>query len=249
MEQYQMGQQQSVTGKTLVVFGDSWPAGAELSNPMDAFPFQLGTLLNMTTLNQACPATSIDHAVFQFLTFFKNYNKPSWPWSGPGWFNQRRQTEYVVLFCLTGKSRSWRLTQSGTEELHPRSKTPQSVNYYKYIQSDELDDFNRIKNILLVQEICKKYNTPCYFVSNWETVPQFHMIDSELLYSKTLVEILDVPTMELDKRGISTCDTLYSLVELFEKSEYIVPNVSHPNIKGHAKIAEELFKWLSQSTQ
>jgi lysophospholipase L1-like esterase len=42
---------------------------------------------------------------------------------------------------------------------------------------------------------------------------------------------------------------LYSLVDLFEKSEYIVPNVSHPNIKGHAKIAEELFKWLSQSTQ
>jgi hypothetical protein len=232
------------SSRTLIVFGDSWPAGAELANTDLSFPLLLADLLGTTVINAAEPGTSIDQAVFKFLTYFKNRGDPFFPWQKSGWFKQVPEVEFNVLFCITGKSRSWKITDDKTLEFHPKNTDIESVNYYKYIHTEEHAHYNLIKNVLLIQEICKRYNTPCYFVSNWESMPKFHMIDETKVYNKTLVEILDIQPTPLDYLGKRLAEPQANLISKFEKSRYIIPNMSHPNPSGHEKIAQELNEWI-----
>jgi hypothetical protein len=58
--------------KTLVTFGDSWPAGAELQNSEHPFGQLLANQLGCKFANCAEPATAIDNLIFQLDNYIKS---------------------------------------------------------------------------------------------------------------------------------------------------------------------------------
>ena len=121
--------------------------------------------------------------------------------------------------------------------LYPTDNTPQSTAYYKYIHSDQLDQFNRIRNILSAQQYCQARGSQILFVNNWDTTPAHCAIDQSLFYNKTLTEILNIDQRfddaDLDWHNI-------------RNHEYITPNMYHPNVAGHGVIARELSDWIKE---
>lgn len=205
----------------LVTVGDSWPAGAELEDPGNAFPFVIAKQLGINSTNLSQPATSADQALYQLL-----HNNLEVNWSNT-----------LVLFCLTGISRSMYIDYHRLREIHPTSDSLASVAYYKYIHSNELDQFNCIRNILSAQQYCQSVGCKILFVNNWDKTPKHCAIDQSLFYNKTLTEILNI-SHKLDDTDLDW----YNL----SKHEYITPNRCHPNINGHNIIAKELSNWIKE---
>jgi lysophospholipase L1-like esterase len=207
--------------KQLVVFGDSWPAGSELTNPSEhCFPSVLGELLKIQIDNQSQSGTSVDQALLRLL----NYNL----------------VDCGVLFCFTSYARYIRFDNSQDFEVHPNNKDLASLNYYTQFYSDELGKFNFLKNILIVQGVCKSLNIPIYCVTNWNTVPDHKLIDSNTFYKKSLFEILGMTNVTTE----SAKEYDFRL-QMLRNKQYIYPNSSHPNIDGHKLIAQELALWIN----
>lgn len=206
--------------KKLLVFGDSWPAGAELKQPdTECFPYVIAQQLGLELKNYARGGTSTEQALHRLLNDVDD------------WDNS------IVLFCLTGISRSMIIeNKQNTTELHPLVSTPASDAYYKYIQSDDLDEFNRIRNVLAVQQCCWQKKSKCLFVSNWNPLPTHSMIDLAKFYPKTLTEILD-----LSKNSDTQFWTSREL-----NSKYVKPNYGHPNALGHMHIGSVLSDWIKE---
>ena len=57
----------------LIVFGDSFPAGADLIDRSVAFPFLIAQTLGTAVNNYAQDSTSIDHACLEFFKFLKTF--------------------------------------------------------------------------------------------------------------------------------------------------------------------------------
>ena len=219
--------------KRLVTFGDSWPAGAELSNVRDAFPVQIAKILNIEYFNAAVPATGIDQACYYFLQDLNNYKPDTY-----NWFDKSNRFDDIILFCLSGSTRSWHFKDGTDKETTPLNKTIESKMYYSYLYTDKLAEINLIKNVIIVQQLCKSNNIPCYIVTNWEKLPDNQHIDQKFVYNKTLLGILGLGHLDPDDNHE------LDLSGDFKTSPYIYPNISHPNILGHKIIAEELANWI-----
>lgn len=208
------------TVKNILVFGDSWPAGEELQDPAThCFPYVISQNLSLNLRNYSQPATSIDQALYRMLNDVVDFDQS------------------IVLFCLTGMSRSMIIKDRDEPlELNPLVPTPASSAYYKYIHSDKLDQFNRIKNILAAQQFCLQKKVKCLFVSNWDPIPDHRAIDLTKFYSKTLTEIINLSTKD-DTTPWTQKDML---------SKFIFPNGGHPNKDGHAVIGNVLSKWIKE---
>ena len=202
----------------LVAFGDSWPAGSELPQHEmgQRFPELVAHNLGMTCANLAQPSTSIDHAVREFLNILPALKHSA------------------VLFCLTAKERGLYFENGAVKELHSQHRDPASLNYYSHVYSEELGEYQRTKNVLLVQELCARHRVPCFFVCNWNDTPKHEAINTVLFHPLSLVEILGIPNFE-------NSDLFYTLRET---SPYIVPNQGHPNLAGHQLIAQTLTTWI-----
>lgn len=208
----------------LFVFGDSWPWGAECSDPYtQAFPYLLGPLINLSVHNLSQPATSIDQLVYNFLRYYKRHLKSHL-------FNEGDS----ILFCLTGRSRSMYFDRSGTaQELHPRGTSAAELAYYQHLHSTELEIFNFQRNILICEYISDKLNCRSFFVTNWEKVPN-NLYDNVNFYHKTLAQILH-PERNHDTGNFG---------QILFPSDLITPG-HHPTELGHQKIAKELATWIS----
>ena len=203
----------------LLVFGDSWPAGAELTHPeTECFPYVIAQQLGLKLKNYSCSSTSTEQALHRLLNDVDD------------WDNS------IVLFCLTGISRSMIIRNKHTVELHPLMSTPVTDAYYKYIQTDELDEFNRLRNVLATQQVCLQKKSRCLFVSNFNPLPTHPMIDLTNFYPKTLTEILNL-TKTSDKEFWTNHDL---------NSDYVKPSVAHPNALGHMHIGSVLGNWIKE---
>lgn len=201
----------------LVVFGDSWPAGFGLKNPgEESFPELLGKQLNARVLNLSQCATSINHAVWNLFEFLKDRDD---------------QYQDKILFCLTGKIRHWHFDKGVACEIHPTNTDIVSKAYYSYIYSDELGHIEWIKNIILIQEICRQHLLPVYFVSNWDNLPDHPMIDLNNFYSKSLLNLFGFENISEEKFTNSHMNNIY------------MTNI-HPNVAGHKLIADSLGNWI-----
>ncbi len=204
----------------LVTIGDSWPAGAELQNLKDSFPSLLADHLELESINLSQPATSTDQALHRLLHATENIN-----WD-----------KTLILFCLSGISRSMYIDDQ-PREIHPTSGALIANVYYKYIHSDKLDRFNRIRNILSAQHYSNVVKSRILFVNNWDKTPEHRAIDQTLFYNKTLTEILDIG-QKLDDVDLNWNN--------LSKHKFISPNQCHPNVSGHSLIAEELGIWIKE---
>lgn len=205
----------------LVTFGDSWPAGAELADQdlHTRFPDVVAKNLKLESVNLSQCGTSIDHAVLEFL---KNIDSIA-------------DDHSAVLFCLTAIERGMYFDPQ-PQELHPQHRDLPSLSYYSHIYSQELANHNRLKNVLLVQELCEKFKVPLMFVCNWNSPPIHSLLRSHRFYHKSLVEILGIKNFEDDNNFFVTR----------EQCKYIKPNQGHPNVQGHDLIAQELTNWIKE---
>ena len=172
-----------MSNKTLYVFGDSWPAGAELhDNVKQGFPYLIAQKNDylLDNLSQAC--TSLEQATWEFVKLLERK-----PIKGGD----------IVLFCITNPDRSWYWNDGYPAEIHPRNiNHPVGSKYYKYIYSEDLARANAIKDLLMVYGWCKTLDVTCLFVYNWttplqcnSTMPGIKLLSTELFYNKSLHEI------------------------------------------------------------
>ena len=205
--------------KNLAVFGDSWPAGEELKDPSStAFPVLLSHRLGLTLHDFSQPATSIEHALRKFLQSHRVW-----------------QHDTMVLFCLTNYARSMRIESHKEIEIYPKHRTEDSINYYKFIYSNELGMFNQLKAILLVQSLCALSGVPLVMITNWNDVTDHDLVDHSKIYPQSMVEILGIPNLESEQ---------FRYIDA--KNIYIHPNQNHPNVLGHQLIADKLYEWIQQ---
>lgn len=208
--------------RDLIVYGDSWSYGAGLDNPdIESFPALLGKQLNLTVDNRSVPATSIDHLCYYFLTDCKD---------------KKFKDNDIILFCLTGQSRSMYFEDNIPQEIFPQGIKETDILYYKYFYSKKLADCNFQKNVLLCKLMCDSNKLKSYFICNWEHPPS-DLYGDYNFYPLSLLGILhpERNLMTEDHRGFGG---------LWESSPYMFDH-RHPNIIGHQKISEELAKWIN----
>ncbi len=205
----------------LVVFGDSWPHGNELDRDPKTlskrFPELIAKLLGAKCRNLSRPSTSFDGAVIEFLKNITNMTKPG----------------TAVLFCITGTDRQLCFTDGKVNELHPQNTDQISLHYYTKIYSKDLGEYNRVRNVLLIQELCNRFEVPVFFVCNWNNIPQHDLIDQTRFVPQSMVEML----------GGSNAD-----VGRWNKGllKYRMPQ-GHPNLLGHEKIATDIYNWIKEN--
>lgn len=212
--------------KKLVVFGDSWPVGAELLLDELPFPFLMAELMGMDVENLAEPASSIDQAVYRFLEFITKIPAG------------QQFADIVILFCLTSKHRGMTIINGRPKELHPQSRERHVIRYFTQIHTDELSNHNLIKNITLVQLLADHIGINVFFVSNWDRIDTLSLPVPVKLHHKTLTEILGVPSQGEDDS---------TMWETFRDSKYFIPNIAHPNFLGHKRIATALAGWIERN--
>jgi hypothetical protein len=211
--------------KKLLVFGDSYPWGAELQFPhLDAFPVVLSAKLGVELTNLSKQGTSIDQAVLTMVSTLETIGDCA---------------DLAILFCFTSYSRAMIFEDGADTELHSDNRDLVSLSYYANVYSDQLGQFNFLKSILAVQGVCKKMNIPLYCVANFNDLPSSKLIDTDLFYRKSILQILGIGNITVD----SGSDVNFA--RALANSDYIKPNDGHPNKVGHQLIAEELYTWIN----
>ena len=206
--------------KQLVTFGDSWPAGSEINKQYEnlslRFPELVASNLNIESTNLAESSTSFEGAVYKFLNCINTFVDSS----------------TAILFCLSGLDRQICFQEDKIYELHPAINDTVTLNYYSHIYSKSLGEHNRIRSVLLVQELCRRFAIPVFFVNNWNDSPKHLLIDQHNFMKTSLVEILGGQNVE--RGNLNKGDQIYMMPR------------GHPNLMGHQVIATEITNWIKE---
>jgi hypothetical protein len=202
--------------KTLVTFGDSWPAGAELQNGEHPFGQLLADQLGCNFVNCAEPATAIDNLIFQL----DNYIKSS------------KIHNTMAVFFLTDLSRAVVYKDKKLCQVQPLYEDRW---YLQYMYSEELSAFRANVAVLALQRMCAVAGIEDRYVMGWTRFPiMFSGIDLNKIYDNGRTTCLNL-------FGGEDGDTNY----IYHKdNHYIRPNQDHPNQVGHKFIADTLYKWI-----
>jgi len=206
--------------KTLAVFGDSWPAGAELQKDESPFGDILHEMLGTEKYyNMSQQGTAIDSLVIQLDNFIKN----------------KDYQDCVCIFFITNPIRQLYWNEDKFNVLRPTGDKNQMTKFYfSHIQSDQLDIHKANITILALQRMCQKYQLTDYYIEGWTKINwKYSGIDTNKFLEKNAIEILGADlnqkTTELHK---------------YQNNEFIYPNKYHPNQKGHHLLAEELYNFI-----
>lgn len=208
----------------LLVFGDSFPAGAELEDLNDRFPVLVANQLQRNLQDFSRGATSIDHVVWELMQYLKN--------NTPG-------KDCVALFCLTDPSRTLYFEGKNLIELTPHSDDVAAEAYFKYIYSDNLEKFNWEKNVAYLEYACYVHSIKAFFINNWKHPYKLSDIVKRS-YNQSICELLGSNQREWDGQiGINP----------FDQERKNVPNKYfsmryHPNAEGHRLIAHCIAEWI-----
>lgn len=212
---------------TLLVFGDSWPAGAELNDRTHAFPYLLAKMKNMHIKNFSREKTSIDHVSLALMDFID--------------VEYVESHDYRALFCITDPSRYLTFDHGLPMETSVHDQSPAATVIYKYFHNRYWEEFQLRRNLMLMESLCQSHGIRSFFISNWNQ-PYNLAKYVENVYHKSLAEILGYSSRaEFDEAGKP------SLADEIKQSRgrYIRPNICHPNTQGHALIAKKLSTWIN----
>jgi len=202
--------------KTLVTFGDSWPAGAELQNGEQTFGQLLANRFDCDFVNYAESATAIDNLIFQL----DNYIKSS------------KIDNTIAVFFLTDMSRAVVYKDKKLCQVQPLYEDQW---YLQYMYSEELSAFRANIAMLALQRMCAEAGIEDRYVMGWTRFPiMFSGINLNKIYDKGRTTCLNL-------FGGADGDTNY----IYHKdNHYIRPNQDHPNQTGHQCIADNLYEWI-----
>ena len=211
----------------LLVFGDSFPAGAELEDLNDRFPVLIARDTHRNLLDFSEGGTSIDHMVLRLMNYLKN-NTPS--------------KDSIALFCLTDPSRTLYFDGETPTELTPHTNSAVSNAYIKYIYSDNLEKFNWEKNVGYLDYACRAHNIKAFFINNWKHPYSLNSIVQHS-YNQSICELLGSSLREWDGcPGHNPFDVERTLVpNKYFSGKY------HPNAQGHKLIAQRIVEWIESN--
>ena len=207
--------------KRLVVFGDSWPYGAELKAGEKTFGELLHEKLGTDSfVNCSQEGTSIDHLVVQLEQYM----------------SQADVGTDIAVFFISNPIRYMIHKKGNWDTIRPTGdKSMNTRFYYEYLQSDELDNHRAHTSILALQSMCR-YSTTIVkdiYLEGWSAIDwSYPSINKQKFLPKSALQMFEAnmnkQTNELVKN---------------QRNPFIYPNKYHPNQKGHTLIAEELYKF------
>ena len=205
----------------LVVFGDSWPYGAELKAGEKTFGELLHEKLGTDSfVNCSQEGTSIDHLVVQLKQYM----------------SQADVGTDIAVFFISNPIRYMIHKKGNWDTIRPTGdKSMNTRFYYEYLQSDELDNHRANTCILALQNMCR-YSTTIVkdiYLEGWSAIDwSYPSINKQKFLPKSALQMFEAnmnnQTNELVKN---------------QRNPFIYPNKYHPNQKGHTLIAEELYKF------
>lgn len=226
----------------LLIFGDSWAYGAELKESQReklCFGAVLGRLLNIDQIfNFSEPGTGITHLNLQLDSAVKELGLKS----------PKKDQTFIAVFFLSGKERFLFFDSQG-EYAHLaaagsviRPCQNHLINdfdminefYFKHLNSSKSDVINLNVNLACLQSRCLYHGIRDFYISGWQPLDLWCEIDRSKIYeqgNKTCADFL----------GLSNKDGQM----IFKNNPFIFRYRTHPNQKGHAMIAQELYQMIS----
>ena len=201
----------------LLIFGDSWPYGAELKQNELAYGDLIAAHLGQTCCNFSQPSTSIPHLLLQLRTAIDQ---------GHG--------DCTAVFFLTGVDRDLVWYYGNTRELNPTQ--PSDVDWYAKYNSPELTAYRVNTTLIALQAMCAKYNIRDYYIWGWDQVDLWPEVDTDRMHQQTVADVF------LEDKNVPQSSKIMHLKN--SRNQYIWPNLGHPNQLGHQRIADLLQEWI-----
>jgi hypothetical protein len=206
----------------LLIFGDSWAAGSELSVGQQTFGKLLAGKLNRQYLNFAIASSAIPNLVTQIKHAVS-----------------AADTGRMAIFFLSSPDRDFIYDQQGNhQQIYASDDTEINRWWYRHVYSEHLAEF-RINTVLLaLRQICEIHDIDDRYIWGWEKVDLWPEIDHSRFFergAKTCLDLFD----DVRHHGIN--DYANNPQNL-----YVSPNICHPNQLGHEKIADALYEWIEK---
>jgi hypothetical protein len=203
--------------KTLVTFGDSWPAGAELADNELTFGKIIADYYSAEFFNFAEPGSAIDNMILQLDKYIKTCEI----------------NNLLAVFFLTDISRALFWRNRKLDSIHPLDRDSW---YTKYMYSNELNHFRANEAVLTLQRMCERYKIKDYYIMGWTKFPlTLSGIDHNKIYEHGTQTCLNM-------FGSDDSNFIYS-----KENQYVRPNADHPNQLGHRLIAQNLIAWIEKN--
>jgi hypothetical protein len=203
---------------SLLIFGDSWPFGAELKQNERAYGELLSVRLDQHLCNFSQPSTSIPHLPLQLRTAL-----------------DQGHSDCIAVFFLTGVDRDLVWHCGRTRELNPTH--PEDVDWYTKYNSPELTAYRVNTTLIALQAMCAKYNIRDHYIWGWDQVDLWFEVDTDRIYKQTVADVfLEGQTVALGNSKIMHLKN--------SQNKFIWPNSGHPNQLGHQRIADLLQEWI-----
>jgi hypothetical protein len=208
----------------LLVFGDSFPAGADLEELSDRFPVLVANQLQRNLIDFSKGSTSIDHMVWELMQYLK-HNIPA--------------DDTIALICITDPSRTLYFDDNELVEITPHTNSNVSNAYFKYVHSSRLEQFNWEKNLGYMNYACRTHNIKAYFINNWTQLYDLSDIVDKS-YEQSICGLLGADLREWD--GRPGFNPFYE--EIVKTKNKYFDEKYHPNKEGHKLIAQHIVKWI-----
>lgn len=228
----------------IISFGDSWCYGYELDNPeKECYTHLLSEKVNIDYKNFGENANSFAKICNQILTHKYNFSKdnfvlicipPDIRYIGEG-----PNGEFIPLFTCNAK--------------HPNKFIEKQFNYYNdiIINYKNWHSYFQLLNLFCIQEYLTNIKANFLFFTNYGSIDYTFKFNGKIDKSNFLIK--DSLTTFLGGNDLSLTPSKLN-TDLIKSSiftgHYFENNHSHPNSKGHKKIADLIYnnnkfqKWL-----
>ena len=224
----------------LVVFGDSWAYGDELTEYEKPYGQLIAEHLGYNYFNYARIGSSIPALVLQLKKYI----------------NDHPDEDTTAIFFLTDYSRT--VAWENEKEINviasgaPGDKdavwfdTHLDSDYYKFYH-DEFGIFQAENILMALQFICKRYNIKDYYIIGWtkwdiDTIG----VDVDKIYMEGKKSCLELFSDEDDPINPPIKKSITQFYNLYNYDKFIAPKACHPNQLGHKTIANALIEWINK---
>lgn len=226
-------------------FGDSWPLGSELGNyrdifdtnifpnvkvgrdnPLKSFPHHVSKYRKQPYINFSSGKTSIEYALNQLIKFCKTSYVPN--------------TQYTAFLCTTAQNRGFGWSNTLDKEFH-----------YCNTQNKTQHDLFIYDSIIAINSFyttCCMYNIECFIIPIFCNLILPTECESLILFRDRLLTNTSLVEETFKIKFIE--DSLHYVPnnqlthELCSQYDWITPNVIHPNVMGHKKLAYRFIELL-----
>ena len=231
--------------------GDSWVAGDELYNLVDPKTHQ----------QYAFPQLVSDHFGAECVNLGKNGHSPDvLPYVFSQIVNDIDPENDKVFFFLSADNRTWMFDEDNKLKwlgwfpgFTPQDAHKHTDKYFKYFDSVSQRVYNYDRAISLLYLWCQHLGIKCNFANIFTTQILTHfncipeicwLLPKDQCISKFILPITDTDNgIILIDDNPKLTNEQWALQKTYLK-RYVYPNHAHPNLAGHAKIAQDLITLL-----